>query len=228
MSATDTNAVEQPILSPSRRLPSGRAVLGALLITLAVLGILLATRLGDQATIRRVVVATEDLAPGTVLEPQHLTSVEIRLAEEVDFVFENPEDLYGTVLLGPLDESEFVQFANLAAGNPDSVPTGLVEVSIEVEAVRAPSSLTAGELVTLVATFPNDEPAVTRVIARNVPVLSYDPGNSEFNSTGDTVLRLGIDDGETASEIVTASITGDVSVIGVTGATNIEIAEVTG
>ena len=49
MSATDTNAVEQPILSPSRRLPSGRAVLGALLITLAVLGILLATRLGDQA-----------------------------------------------------------------------------------------------------------------------------------------------------------------------------------
>jgi len=215
---------DQPVLSRSRRLPSGRAVLGALLITLAVLGILVATRLGDQATIRRVVVANVDLAPGTVLEPEHLGLVEIRLAEEVDWVAEDPQELYGSVLLGPLAEFEFVQLANITEGTPESVPNGLVEVSIEVDSNRAPAALASGELVTILATFPNDDPAGTVVVARNVPVLSYDSGASEFSTAGDTVLRLGIADGSVASEIVTASITGEVSVIGVTGATDVEIA----
>ena len=44
---TDAN---QPVIRSKRALPTGRAVLGALLVTLAALGVLLAARLGDDAT----------------------------------------------------------------------------------------------------------------------------------------------------------------------------------
>ncbi len=214
--------VEQPVLSAKRRLPSGRAVLGGLLVTLAVLGVLLASRLGDQATIRQVVVANEALAPGTVLEPQHLATIEIRLAEEVDWVSSDTSEFLGSVLLGPVDEFEFIQRANVAEGSPDAVPNGLVEVSLEVEASRAPASLSPGELVTVLATF-TDEPAQTEVIGRNVTVISYSTIQDDFSTGGPTVLRLAIADGEVASDIVMASITGEISIIGVTGATDIEI-----
>jgi len=216
--------VEQPVVTPTRRLPSGRAVLGGLLVTLAVLGTLLAGRLGDNATIRDVVVARENLAPGTVIEPKHVAQIEIRLAEDVDWIATDPEQLYGSVLLGPVGELEFVQIANIAEGTPDAVPSGLAEVSIEVEPSRAPARLAPGELVSILATYDDEEPERTQLIARNVVVLSYGIGDSEFGN-GATVLRVGIDDGRIASDIVMASITGDVSIVGVTGATDIEIPE---
>lgn len=217
---------EQPVLRPSRRLPSGRAVLGGLLITLAVLGVLLASRLGDNATIRDVVVARADLAPGTVIEPEHVMQIQIRLAEDVGWVVTEPESIYGSVLLGPVASREFLQLSNIADGTPDAVPSGLAVVSIEVDNGRTPASLAPGELVSVLATYTGDVPE-TRLIASNVVVLSYDNGNSEFTSNTSTVLRLGIADGATASEIVMASLVADVSIIGVTGAGDVKIPEVT-
>ncbi len=219
--------VEQPVLRPSRRLPSGRAVLGGLLVTLAVLGVLLATRLGNDATIRDVVVARQDLTPGTVIEPQHVAQIQIRLAEDVDWVVTNPESIYGSVLLGPVNRLEFVQLSNIAEGTPDAVPSGLAVVSIEVDPGRTPARLAAGELVTILATYTSEEPETTRRIAQDVVVLSYAGSDSEFGSSNTRVLRLGIADGAIASEIVMASLVGEVSVIGVTGATDVQIPEIT-
>lgn len=218
--------VEQPVLRPSRRLPSGRAVLGGLLITLAVLGVLMASRLGDNATIRDVVVAQTDLAPGTVIAPEHVAQIQIRLAEDVDWVVTDPETIYGTVLLGPVARLEFLQFSNITTGTPESLPTGLAEVSIEVDRGRAPAGLAPGELISVLATYTDGEPE-TRLIAQDVIVLSYDTGDSEFSSSSEAVLRLGLADGAKASEIVMASLVGEVSIVGVTGATEIEIPEVT-
>lgn len=220
--------VEQPVLRPSRRLPSGRAVLGGLLITLAVLGVLLASRLGDNATIRDVVVARTDLAPGTVIEPEHVAQIQLRLAEDVDWVATDPSQVVGSVLLGPVARLEFLQLSNVAEGLPDAVPSGLAVVSIEVDSSRAPVSLSAGQLVSVVATYDDRELGQeTRLIAEDAIVLSYDNGDTEFGGTGDTVLRLGIADGTVASELVMASILADVSVIGVTGAPDVEIPEIT-
>ncbi len=221
--------VEQPVLRPSRRLPSGRAVLGGLLITLAVLGVLLASRLGDNATIRDVVVARTDLAPGTVIEPEHVAQIQLRLAEDVDWVATDPSQVVGSVLLGPVAQLEFLQLSNVAEGLPDAVPSGLAVVSIEVDAGRTPVSLAAGELVSVVATYDSNRELgpETRLIAEEAIVLSYDNGDTEFGGTGDTVLRLGIADGAVASELVMASILADVSVIGVTGAPEVEIPEIT-
>ena len=106
----------QPVLHAKKRLPSGRAVLGGLLVTLAVLGVLLATEMGEDSTFQDVVVAREDLAPGTVIEPDHVEQVRMRLAEDATWVITSVEPLIGTVVLGPVGEGEFMQVSNLTRG----------------------------------------------------------------------------------------------------------------
>lgn len=215
--------VQQPVLRVKKRLPSGRAVLGGLLVSLSVVGILVASSIGEDATFQDVVVASQDLAPGTVLEPEHVEQVRIRLSDEANFVVSSPESVLGSVVLGPVGEDEFLQASNIALSAGDALPSGLAEVSIEVDANRAPARLASGELVSLLATYDDGDGSRTSLIADRVVVLSYDNGSNDDFSTGDTVLRLGISDGDIASSIVTAAITGDVSVVGVTGANDLEI-----
>lgn len=217
---------QQPMLRAKRRLPTGRAVLGGLLITLAVLGILLAGQLGDDATYQDVVVAREDLAPGTVLEAKHVAQIRLRLDESADWVVQDTEAVIGSVLLGPVGRLEFLQRSNVATATPGSLPAGLAEVSIAIERERAPKRMAPGELVSVLATFDEGEFPTTRLIADRVLVLSFNDGTGDFSQT-DTVLRLGIADGQVASEIVNASQTGEISIIGVTGAGSVILPEVT-
>jgi Flp pilus assembly protein CpaB len=220
------NDPQQPLLRSKRRLPSGRAVLGGLLITLSILGVLLASRLGDDSTFHDVVVAREDLAPGTVLEAQHVAEIRLRLDESADWVFSDLDDVLGSVLLGPVGRLEFVQRANIAEVPAGSAAPGLAEVSIAIEPSRAPRNITPGEVVSILATFDDVEPVVTELVADRVVVLSFTDGGADFSTT-DTVLRLGVSDGQLASDIVTAAQTGEISVVGLTGAASVEIPEVT-
>ncbi len=215
--------VQQPVLKVKKRLPSGRAVLGGLLVSLAIVAVLVASRIGEDATFQSVVIAEQDLTPGTVIEPQHISQVRMRLAEDANFVVSSPESVIGSVVLGPVGEDEFLQVSNIAAGGPETVPAGLAEVSIEIEPSRAPARLASGELVSLLATFDDAEGSRTTLIADRVVVLSYSSNDGADFSGGDSVLRLGVADGDVASAIITAAITGDVSVLGVTGANEVTI-----
>lgn len=215
--------VQQPILRVKKRLPSGRAVLGGLLVSLAVVAVLIASRIGEDATFQDVVVARQELAPGTVIEAEHIEQVRMRLANEANFVVSNPDAIIGSVVLGPVGANEFLQVSNIAVSGPDTLPSGLAEVSIEIEPSRAPARIASGELVSLLATFEDSDGSRTVLIADRVVVLSYDDGDVDDFSGGDTVLRLGVSDGDVASAIVSAAITGDVSVVGVTGANDVTI-----
>ncbi len=219
-----TEELPQRVIRSSKRLPSGRAIFGGLLITLAVLGVLLATQLGDDATFRPVVVAREDLAPGTVIEPHHVAQITARLDESATFVVEDPNELYGSVVLGPIARLEFVQRSSVRQNAGTDAQTGVAEVSIAVEPERAPDDLATGELVSVYATFDSEDGSPTVLIADRVVVLSYETGSEDF-STADAVLRLGLADGDTAARIVNADRTGEVSVIGVTGAPTVRLPE---
>ena len=214
------------MIRSKRALPTGRAVLGALLVTLAALGVLLAARLGDDATFQDVVVARADIAPGTVIEESDVATVRLRLDEQADWVIGDISEVVGNVTLGPVGQLEFLQRSNIATGLPDLMPTGVAVVSLEVQPERAPASLAAGELVSVLATFEAGGEATTELIADRVSVLSFGGASSDFNS-GDVVLRLGVSDGVIASEIVHAAQTGAISIIGITGANDVEIPEAT-
>lgn len=215
----------QPVLKSRRALPSGRAVLGALLITLAALGVLLASQLGEDATFQDVVVARNDLAPGTVLSEADVASIRLRLDEQADWVVGDVNDVVGNVILGPVGQLEFVQRSNLAEGTPEAAPSGLAEVSIEIRRERAPSSIVPGEEVSILATFDDVTPEQTELIADRVVVLSFQNQSEDFSSST-AVLRLGVADGRVASEIVTAAQTGAISVIGIAGADDVVLPEV--
>ena len=215
--------VQQPVLRVKKRLPSGRAVLGGLLVALAVVAVLVASQIGEDSTFQDVVVARQDLTPGTVIAPEHIQQVRIRLSSEADWVVHSPESILGSVVLGPVAQSEFIQVSNISEGSSESLPAGLAEVSIEIESSRAPARLASGELVSILATFSDNEGSRTTLIADRVVVLSYNSGEGTDFAGGDTVLRLGVADGDIASSIVTAAITGDVSVLGVTGANEVDI-----
>ena len=124
---TETN---QPVIRSRRALPSGRAVLGALLITLAALGVLFATRLSDDSTFQNAVVATRDLGPGQVIEAADVATVRLRLDDQVEFVANDVNQVIGNVTLGPIAQFEFVQASNIASMVSNEVPGGLATVSL--------------------------------------------------------------------------------------------------
>lgn len=227
--ADGASSPTHPIIRSGRRLPSGRAVLGGLLITLAVFGVVLSGRLREDATFQLVTVANQDIAPGTVLGPDNVQQVRIRLDDGITSVIEDPSDVYGSVLVGPAGRLELIQRSNVAelvtAASADGTSQGLAVVSLSVERERAPARLRAGELVTVLATF-DDTPDTTALVADRVIVLSYDSDGSGFGGEG--VLRLGLADGAVAAAIVHASRTGDISIIGMTGAAEVEFPEATG
>lgn len=217
----------QPVIRSRRALPSGRAVVGALLITLAGLGVLMATRLGDDATFQTVVVATNDLGPGTLIEADDVAAVRIRLDESVTSVATSVEQVIGNVTLGPVGRTEFLQRSNLADMLPNNVPSGLAIVSLPVEPERAPASIAPGELVSILATFSENNGAdQTALIADRVVVVSFGDDGDEFGAN-DNVLRVAVDDGQLAANLALAGQTGTISIIGVTGANSIELPELT-
>lgn len=216
----------QPVLRTRRSLPSGRAVLGALLITLAAIGVLFATRLNDEAAFQNVVVAANDLAPGTLIEADDVASVRLKLDSQATWVINDVEDVIGNVTVGPVEQLEFLQRSNVVQGRPGENMSGLAEVSIQIEPTQAPGSIAPGEIISVLATFDDVEPPVTRLVADRIVVLSFDDGNDGL-STEAGVLRLGVADGQLASDIVLASQTGEISIIGVTGAPGISLPEIT-
>ncbi len=201
-------------------------MLGALLITLAALGVLLATRLGEDATFQDVVVARQDLAPGTVIEAEDVATVRLRLDEEAEWVINDAAEVVGNVIVGPVGRLEFVQRSNVVDGVPGAVPSGLAEVSIDVDPANAPAALAAGELVSVLSTYSLDQQDVTELIADRIVVISYDTGGDTISSS-DAVLRLGIADGTIASAVVHAAETGEISVVGVNGAPDVALQELT-
>ena len=205
-----------PIVRSRRRLPSGRAVIGALLITLSVLAVLLAFRLDEDSAYQDVVVARRDLSPGTVLTGADVASVRIRLDPSVDSVFSGTDQVVGSVLLGPVERLELLQRSQLVDPTAADAASGLAEVSVAVEPDRSPADLAPGELVSIVATFTGDDPDRTEVIADRVIVLSYEREGDDFG--GDAVLRVGTSDGEIALAIVHAAQTAELSILGVMSA----------
>ncbi|HSL57627.1 MAG TPA: SAF domain-containing protein, partial [Acidimicrobiales bacterium] len=86
--------------------PTGRAVLGGVLVATAAVGVVAATTGGEAAT-TPVVVAAVALAPGTPLGPDVLDVVRNAVPDELrDATFTDPTALTGTVSRGALAPGE--------------------------------------------------------------------------------------------------------------------------
>jgi Flp pilus assembly protein CpaB len=159
-----------------RSLPSGRALLGSLLVTLAGVGLYLATVRASEAPMTTYVVAAADLPPQHRIVASDLRVVTMRLDANLGkHTFRTVAELVGserrgqTTTLGPIRRGEFVQPGNVIATQPGGSGR---EMSFSVDRSRAVDGrLSEGERIDIVATTGSGASATTEIVLSNALII---------------------------------------------------------
>jgi Flp pilus assembly protein CpaB len=229
---TPSNGSAPPVLRPRRRLPSGRAVVGALLIAAAALGSLLAYQGASSTPSTTYVVATTDIDPGERVTAETLRVEAIDLPDEVaGGAFVDASLLDGAVALAPIRAGELLQASALVlpGAGEDGTSPAVREFSFAVERTRALNgALSRGERVDLLATYGSGETARTHVIVRDALVVEIDNESEDTIGAAATItMSLAFPDPNDVLEAAHATQVGAVTVVrttkaadGSTGATS--------
>ncbi len=195
-------------------LPGGsttvRAVLGGLLVALALLGVSQAYAHADDPPTTRYVVARHTIAPGAVLDPDALELQPAELPQRTaERAFTDRDVLAGAVTLAPLAPGELVQLGHVLPVT-DAAFEG-VELSFAVTADRAlGGAIRPGEVVDLVATFATSSP---RLVARDALVTTVATGGDRLiDDSGPVLLTVRLRDPGELLDLVQAVDEGQVTV----------------
>jgi hypothetical protein len=195
-------------------LPTGRAVVGGLLVALAAVGTFAAATTGGDGR-EPVVVAARALAPGEVVGPGDLTTARFALPDGTE-AFSDPASLVGAVLVGPLDAGDLVQRADVVAAPAEP---GGAEVSVSVPEARAlGGAIARGERVDIVTTTGSGADACTARVVAGALVVRVDTGADGLGAVDVVVLRLAVPTADDALALAHAAQAGDLTVVRTTGA----------
>jgi hypothetical protein len=208
------------VLRRRRTLPGGRAVVGALLVAAAAIGVTGVVLRATAAPTTAFVVAGTTLEPGQRFETAEdvraafgRTTVDLppTLAERA-IPAERIDDLVGSVLVSPLDRGDLVvrsAFAEARDGDGRDVLSFLVPRSAAVG-----GALRSGDLVDVVATYGSGTAAVTDYVARGITVVAaVAPDAGVVGTSGDLTITLAVDDAAQVLALGHAFSTGDVLLV---------------
>ena len=198
--------------------PSARAIVGALLCTLAAALTLTAYTTANRAPTTRFVVAAHDLEPGAALTANDLELVTMRLPSTVRAgAVEHPTDLIGANVLGPVAKGELLQVGNLIkkAGGPNAR-----EVSFPIEvALSAGGRIRSADRVSVIATYGSGESATAKVIVTDAVVAHVDrPDGLAAGTRSTEIVTLSAEDGLDVLALAQAVATGKLMLVRTTGA----------
>lgn len=198
-------------ISPRRSLPSGRAVVGALLICVAGLGTFALTTTGDAGPDTRYVVTTRDIDAGEQLTDADVTFEAMVLSDELARRTINTLDgLDGATALRDLRTGALIDVADVISGTgADGAGAQIHEVTFGVPLDRTPSSLVVGDRVTVLATIAGS----THLTVEDAPVLEIDRQPDQIGSTGRGVLTVAIDAPETVMDIAHLTQIAEITVV---------------
>lgn len=200
-----------------RSLPSGRALVGALLITVAALGAFLvaSSRSGGPET--SYAVAAQAVEAGGPLVAGDIRLEGAVLPDDVAAqAFSDPDDLAGAVALAPILPGQLIAHGDvLLAGDTSARPSPGQEYSFRLPRDHAVNgSLTSGDLVDVLATYGTGERTETWVVARDALVTAFDDGSDPALGDGDAVtVTLSVDDESTILRLVHASDSAVVTLV---------------
>lgn len=192
-----------------RGLPGSRAVLGGVLIAVAVVGVFFAyAQAADRAT-QPVVVAARALRVGEVLEADDLRTIDADLpAPAAEGTFADRRALTGRVTLGPIAAGEIVQSGSVT---DQASAAGLHEVAVTLPRAQiAVGRLKEGERVDIFVTY--DERTSSVVRGAEVVDIGADEGTS-LTSDREITLVVAVPTGDAVAALVHALRTGDVTVV---------------
>src|SRR5262245_12907440 len=165
-----------PTITRRSSLPSGRAVVGGLLVTLAVLGTYFAATAGDSGPDTQYVVAARAIDQGERLSEGDLRMVAMDLSAGVaDHAFRETDALRGAVALAPLREGSLIEASQVlppsVAAEEPLEPTHELSLRLPVEQA-VDGALNRGERVDVLATYGTGDEAITVVVTRDALVTA--------------------------------------------------------
>lgn len=174
-------------------LPSGRAVVGALLVTMAVAGSFAILSASHSPPTVSYVVTTRDVDAGTRLQRGDLTTVAIDLpGDQQKMAFASIDQVDGAVALAPLGAGQLV--APTAVGPRGAASDGGATFSFSIDRDKAlDGQLQRGERIDLVATYGSGTDAYTEVVLQGasvIDVLSASRSAVGANGTLTLVVRV--------------------------------------
>lgn len=216
-SSTKSSVTNLRVLAPRRSLPGSRAIVGGVLVAVAVLGSYAATTQAGKQDTRTVVVAAHDIAPGTRIQPSDLRVVKLPIdATVANHVLQSTSKLSGSTALAPLRSGDMIQTSAIASAQSQ---TPYLEVSFSVEAARAlDGNLQPGETVDVLTTDKTNAAAGARVAASDARVLRVQAGSSNIGKSGDVTITVGVNSRTEAAAIAAAVDQGQVTLVRTTGA----------
>lgn len=202
-------------LQRTRRLPSTRAVVGALLVVGAAAATLALAGRDRGAATSPYVVVTRSVAPGTRLTSDMLGVERFALGgDAAGQAYRDPIGLVGAVALGPLGAGQLVQRAEVAPANT-SAGTTLTghELTVPVDPDRLPPALKRGERVAVLATYGGGNDASTVVVAQRAVVLAVDEPSTTLGASRAQRLTISLAEPAAVIEIAHASQAAHLTVV---------------
>ena len=206
-------------LRPRRRLPSGRAVVGALMVTVAGVGAFTLADRGSGDPGELYLVASEPIEQGAAVSLGDLALAPMLLPAVVAAnAVSSADGLEGSIAVRDLVAGDLITAGDLiAAPSADGAAVGAIhEMSMPVEHDRISDRTAAGDRVTVLATLDASDDPFTIVAAEDVRVLGWSGGSESASSRG--VLKLALDDAASAMSLAHLSRRGSVTVIRTTRA----------
>ena len=207
-------------ISRRRALPSSRAVLGALLITLAAVGAFAISQRGDGEASTRYVVVTKAIVPGARIDAGSLATRAMELDEDVAAqAFRDVQQVVGSVALGPMSAGQLLQRAEVATPNKlDGEVLVGHELTFPVERDRVPENLRRGERVAVLATYGTGNDARTTTTVQQAIVLGFENDGDAIGTKRSARLTVLVGDPSMVIETAHASQAADITIVRTTQA----------
>lgn len=204
-------------IRPRTTLPSSRAVVGGLLVTLAAIGTWVTASGATQGTGTRYLVAAEPIGAGQRIGPDDVRWSTLELPGSLHRrAFTSSAAVMGTVALGPLEPGDLLQAGGIA---PAAGAVGEREVSFTVDTDRAVAgALRAGDRIDLYATVDAADGATSAAVLTDVTIRRI--GSSDGDGLGDErrqVITIAIGRTDDAEAVVTATRSATLTVLRATG-----------
>lgn len=191
-----------------------RALVGGLLVSASVVGLLLAYQSAQGGDATAWVIARRSIPAGATIMLDDLALAHGNLPDQVDAgLFADHRDVVGSVARAPIGRDQLIARSNVA--EPAAITGPNRRVSLELPSAAALGGrLNAGEPVDVVAVRDGESPA--HLVAEGAEVVSVSaPGETEFSSAGSDRLLVTLitEDADEATAVLDSHANGGVTLI---------------